>query len=122
MTNILLVEDSLTMRRFIGLAVKGIPGSNVIEADNGIDALRKLSNERIDLILTDINMPLMDGLKLIEHVKTSAEHKEIPVVIVTSLGAELKRKAIALGADAYVQKPLQTQELVDIVSGFISPH
>ena len=61
--NFLVVEDSPTMRQLISFALKRIPGSKIVEANDGIDALKKLSTQKFDIILTDINMPIMDGLK-----------------------------------------------------------
>jgi two-component system, chemotaxis family, chemotaxis protein CheY len=120
MPNILVVEDSPTMRQLIGFAMKRIPQSRVIEATDGVDALKKLSSERIDIILADINMPVMDGLKLVSLVRGNASYKNIPIIMITTEGAEEDRKkALAIGANAYLTKPVQTQELIRIVSSFI---
>lgn len=121
MPNILVVEDSPTMRQLIGFAMKRIAGSKVIEATDGVDALKKLSSEKIDLILADINMPVMDGLKLVSLVRGNPTYKDIPIIIITTEGAEEdKRRALAIGANAYLPKPIQTQELIKLVNGFIS--
>jgi two-component system chemotaxis response regulator CheY len=121
MPNILVVEDSPTMRQLIGFAMKRIAGSKVIEATDGVDALKKLSSEKIDLILADINMPVMDGLKLVSLVRGNPIYKDIPIIIITTEGAEEdKKRALAIGANAYLPKPIQTQELLKLVSGFIS--
>lgn len=121
MPNILVVEDSPTMRQLISFAMKRIAGSKVIEATDGVDALKKLSSEKIDLILCDINMPVMDGLKLVSLVRGSPNYKDIPIIMITTEGAEEDRKrALAIGANAYLPKPIQTQELIKIVNGFIS--
>lgn len=121
MPNILVVEDSPTMRQLIGFAMKRIPGSRVIEATDGVDALKKLSSETIDIILADINMPVMDGLKLVSLVRGNASYKNIPIIMITTEGAEEdKKKALAIGANAYLTKPVQTQELIRLVSSFIS--
>ena len=121
MPNILVVEDSPTMRQLIGFAMKRIPQSRVIEATDGVDALRKLSSDKIDIILADINMPVMDGLKLVSLVRGNASYKNIPIIMITTEGAEEdKKKALAIGADAYLTKPIQTQELIRLVSSFIS--
>jgi two-component system chemotaxis response regulator CheY len=121
MANILVVEDSPTMRQLIGFAIKRIPGSKVIEANDGVDALKKLSSEKIDIILADINMPIMDGLKLVSLVRSNPTYKNIPVIMITTEGAEEdKNKALAIGANAYLTKPIQTQELMKLVSSFIS--
>jgi two-component system chemotaxis response regulator CheY len=121
MPNILVVEDSPTMRQLIGFAMKRIPESRVIEATDGVDALKKLSSEKIDIILADINMPIMDGLKLVSLVRGNASYKNIPIIIITTEGAEEdKKKALAIGANAYLSKPIQTQELLRLVNNYIS--
>jgi two-component system chemotaxis response regulator CheY len=92
----------------------------VVEATDGVDALKKLSAEKIDLILADINMPVMDGLKLVSLVKGNPVYKDIPIIIVTTEGAEEdKKKALAIGANAYLPKPIQTQELIRLVNEFL---
>ncbi|MBI4823206.1 MAG: response regulator [Nitrospirae bacterium] len=121
MLNILVVEDSPTMRQLISFAMKRIPNSRVIEASDGVDALKKLSSEKIDLILADINMPVMNGLKLLNLIRENNAYKKTPVIIITTEGAEEdKKRAMALGADAYLSKPIQTQELIRLVNSFIS--
>jgi len=121
MPNILVVEDSPTMRQLIGFAMKRISGSKVIEATDGVDALKKLSSEKIDLILADINMPVMDGLKLVSLVRGNPAYKDIPIIMITTEGAEEDRKrALAIGANAYLPKPIQTQELIKLVNGYIN--
>ena len=121
MPNILVVEDSPTMRQLIGFAMKRISGSRVIEATDGVDALKKLSSEKIDIILADINMPVMDGLKLVSLVRGSAAYKNIPIIMITTEGAEEdKNKALAIGANAYLTKPIQTQELIRLVNSYLS--
>lgn len=121
MPNILIVEDSPTMRQLISFAMKRIANSKVFEATDGVDALKKLSSEKIDLILADINMPVMDGLKLVSLVRGNPAYKDIPIIIITTEGAEEdKKKALAIGANAYLPKPIQTQELIKLVNGFIS--
>ncbi len=120
MPNILVVEDSPTMRQLIGFAVKRIPQSRVIEATDGVDALKKLSSEKVDIILADINMPIMDGLKLVSLLRSNPSYKDIPVIIITTEGAEEdKKRALAIGANAYLTKPIQTQELMKLVNTFI---
>jgi two-component system chemotaxis response regulator CheY len=121
MPNILVVEDSPTMRQLISFAVKRIPNSRVIEASDGVDALKKLSSEKVDLILADINMPVMDGLKLVSLVRGNPSFKHIPVIIVTTEGAEEDRKrALSIGANAYLPKPIQTQELLKLVNTYLT--
>ena len=120
MPNILVVEDSPTMRQLISFAIKRVPNSRVVEATDGVDALKKLASEKIDLILADINMPVMDGLKLVSLVRGNPTYKDIPIIIVTTEGAEEDRKrALAIGANAYLPKPIQTQELIKLVNGLL---
>ena len=121
MPTILVVEDSPTMRQLISFAMKRIQNAHVIEATDGVDALKKLSSEKIDLILCDINMPVMDGLKLVSLVRGNATFKDIPIIMVTTEGAEEDRKrALAIGANAYLPKPIQTQELIKLVNTYLS--
>lgn len=115
--NFLVVEDSPTMRQLIAFALKRIPGSKIVEANDGIDALKKLSAQKFDVILTDINMPIMDGLKLVSMVRNDPAHKTIPIIIITTEGAEEDRKrGLALGANAYIAKPIQTADLLSVVN------
>ena len=121
MPNILVVDDSPTMRQLISFAMKRIPNSRVIEATDGVDALKKMSADKVDLILVDINMPVMDGLKLVSLVRGNPEYKDIPVIIITTEGAEEdKKRALAIGANAYLPKPIQTQELLKLVNTYLS--
>jgi two-component system, chemotaxis family, chemotaxis protein CheY len=118
--NFLVVEDSPTMRQLISFALKRVHGSKIIEATDGIDALKKLSAQKFDLVLTDINMPIMDGLKLVSLIRGNDQHKEIPIIIITTEGAdEDRKKGLALGANAYLSKPIQTAELLKLVNEYI---
>jgi len=120
MPNILVVDDSPTMRQLISFAVKRVPDSNIVEAIDGVDALKKLSAKKFDIILVDINMPVMDGLKLVSLVRNDPNYKDIPIVMITTEGAEEdKKKAMAMGANAYLAKPIQTQELLKLVGQFL---
>jgi two-component system chemotaxis response regulator CheY len=113
----LVVEDSPTMRQLISFSLKRFKNARIIEAVDGVDALKKLSGERIDLILTDINMPVMDGLKLVSLVRQNAQLKEIPIIIITTEGAEEDReRGLALGANAYISKPIQSSHLIKTIS------
>ncbi len=106
--NVLVVEDSPPMRRMIVFALRNIPGLTVVEADDGVDALRKLAKERFDLILTDINMPILDGLKLIKRLRADAAYRKVPVIVITTEGAaEDRHRALQLGANEYITKPIR---------------
>jgi two-component system chemotaxis response regulator CheY len=111
---ILIVEDSPTMRQLVGFALKRLPGAQITEAADGVDGLKKVNAARFDLIITDINMPVMDGLKLISLVRRDVNYRNIPIMIITTEGgAEDRERALALGADAYITKPIQAGQVLD---------
>jgi two-component system chemotaxis response regulator CheY len=113
MPTALVVEDSPTMRQLIVFALNRIRGLTVVEANDGVDALRKLAGQPLDIIITDINMPIMDGLKLVRRVRSDEALKGIPIVIITTEGAEEDRqRALALGASAYITKPIQAPQVI----------
>lgn len=112
----LVVEDSPTMRQLIVFALSRIKTLKVVEADDGVDALKKLSQQHFDILITDINMPMMDGLKLVSMVRKDEVHKEIPIVIITTEGAqEDRQRALSLGANAYITKPIQAPQVISKV-------
>ena len=112
----LIVEDSSLMRELLVFALARIENLRVTEADDGVGALKKLASARYDIIVTDINMPIMDGLKLIKRVRTDPTHKDTPIVIVTTEGAEEDRqRALGLGANAYLVKPIQAPQVIATV-------
>ncbi len=112
----LVVEDSPTMRQLIVFALRRLQTLKVTEADDGLDALKKLQAAKFDILITDINMPMMDGLKLVGHVRKDAVHKDIPIVIITTEGAaEDRQRALALGANAYITKPIQAPQVINTV-------
>jgi two-component system chemotaxis response regulator CheY len=117
----LVVEDSPTMRQLIAFSLKRFHNARVIEAVDGVDALKILAGpEKIDLILTDINMPVMDGLKLVSLVRQNAELRDIPIIIITTEGAEEDReRGLALGANAYICKPIQSSHLIKTISDLL---
>jgi len=118
----LIVEDSPTMRQMIAFSLRRFQNAKIIEAVDGLDALKKLAGtEKIDLILTDINMPVMDGLKLVSMVRQNATLRDIPIIIITTEGAEEDReRGMALGANAYIAKPIQSSHLIRTVSELLS--
>lgn len=101
------------MRQLLVFALHRIRGLTVIEADDGVDALKKMSQQKLDIILTDINMPIMDGLRLVKRVRSDEALKDIPVIIITTEGAdEDRQRALALGANAYITKPIQAPQVI----------
>ena len=119
--NVLIVEDSPTMRQLIAFALKRIRGIKIVEANDGVDGLKKLSSDKFDLILSDINMPIMDGLKLVSLVRRDPNFKDVPIVIITTEGAsEDRERALALGANEYITKPIQTMKILETVKKLMS--
>ncbi|PWT92118.1 MAG: response regulator [Acidobacteria bacterium] len=113
----LVVDDSPTMRQLISFTLKRFKGSKIVEAVDGVDALKKLQETSVDIILADINMPVMDGLKLVSLVRQNPKIKHLPVVIITTEGAEEDRqRGLALGANAYIAKPIQSSHLLKVIS------
>jgi two-component system, chemotaxis family, chemotaxis protein CheY len=119
---ILIVEDSPTMRQLLAFALKRIPGVEIVEARDGMDGLRKVTSDHFDLALVDINMPVMDGLKLIHLIRDEESLKAMPIVVITTEGAEEDRaRALALGADEYLTKPVQAGRVLQVVKGLLKP-
>jgi len=111
-----VVEDSSAMRSLIATTVEEIRGVEVVEAGNGFDALRVLPQQRIDLIITDINMPDINGLEIVHFVKNNPNYHRIPIIIVTTeRGEEDRKKGLALGASEYITKPFNPEDLRQIV-------
>lgn len=111
--NALVVEDSPMMRQLLVFALSRVKQLRITEADDGVDGLRKLAGGKFDIILTDINMPIMDGLKLVKRVRTDPVHKDVPIVIITTESAEEDRqRALSLGANAYITKPIQAPQVI----------
>jgi two-component system chemotaxis response regulator CheY len=113
----LVVEDSPTMRQMLRIALRRIPGLKVVEAGDGVEALRRLDEGvRPDVILTDINMPEMDGLRLVKWLQGNLAWGDVPIVIITTEdNVDDRDRALALGARAYVTKPLRAPDIVATV-------
>ena len=109
----LVVEDSPMMRQLLVLALSRVRNLKVTEADDGVDGLRKLAGGKFDIIITDINMPIMDGLKLVKRARSDPAHKDVPIVIITTEGSnEDRSRALQLGANAYITKPIQAPQVI----------
>jgi len=118
---VLVVEDSPTMRQLIVFALKRIRGLSIVEANDGVDGLKKLSSDKFDLIFTDINMPIMDGLKLVSLARNDPGYKAVPIVIITTEGAsEDRQRALAIGANDYITKPIQTVRIIDVAKNLLN--
>ncbi len=120
--HILIVEDSPTMRALLASALEdlGIP-VKITETASGFEALRHLPRDTYDLIVTDINMPDINGLELVSFVKSNAAYRSIPLVIVSTEGSERDRdKGLGLGADAYLVKPFEPEALRQVARDLLS--
>ena len=119
MKNVLIVEDSKAIRSMIRVSLEEA-GFFAVEAGNGFEALKTLPTRRFDLIITDINMPDINGLELIGFVKSNPEYKDIPLVIVsTEKSDEDKKRGLALGAAGYVVKPFTKKDLMSMVKSVL---
>ncbi len=117
---ILIAEDSSTMRSLIGSTIAAMGDYDVVEAENGFEALRILPREMVDMVITDINMPDINGLELISFIRSNDNYKSLPLVIVSTEGSEKDRqKGLALGADAYLVKPFVPEELQNLIRKFL---
>jgi len=104
---LLVVEDSPTMRQLLVYALRPLSDLSVVEAVDGLDGYKKLQADKFDLIILDINMPLMDGLKLLSMIRQDPRNSQTPVMMVTTEGGvEAKKKADSLGVAAYITKPI----------------
>ena len=113
---ILVVEDSPMTRSLIISSLEEVGDFTIIEAANGFQALRKLPEVSPDLVITDINMPDINGLEVVRFVKQSENFKHIPVIIVTTEGRDVdKERGLRLGADRYLVKPFQPGQLQQFV-------
>ncbi|HYE38111.1 response regulator [Methylocaldum sp.] len=118
---ILIVDDSASLRQVVGIALKGA-GYDVIEACDGQDALKKLNGQRIHLIISDVNMPNMDGITFVKEAKQLPAYKFTPVIMLTTESQEAKMaEGKAAGAKAWVIKPFQPVQMLDAVSKLIMP-
>jgi two-component system chemotaxis response regulator CheY len=118
---ILIVDDSTSLRQVVSIALKGA-GYDVVEACDGKDALTKLNGDKIHLIISDVNMPNMDGITLVKEIKKMANYKFTPIIMLTTESQESKKaEGQAAGAKAWVVKPFQPAQMLAAVSKLIAP-
>jgi two-component system chemotaxis response regulator CheY len=118
--DVLIVDDSAAIRKILQRMLRqaGLDLGKVLEAGDGIEALEKLSGQSVGLILSDINMPNMDGIQLLSILKSSAEFKHVPVIMITTEGGEGKvMEAVQLGASGYVRKPFTSDQIKEKLLG-----
>ena len=120
--DILIVDDSAAIRKILQrvLGQAEIPVGSVFEAGDGAAALEILKKQRVGLVLSDINMPNMDGLELLGHIKANEEWRKVPVIMITTEGAAAKvREAVELGATGYVRKPFTAEQIKEKLAGLL---
>ncbi len=119
---ILIVEDSATMRSLLASSLEDLDRPvKIVEAESGFEALRFLPRESFDLVVTDINMPDINGLELVSFIKNNPRHASIPLVIVSTEGSDRDRdKGLQLGADAYLVKPFDPELLRQVVMDLLA--
>lgn len=113
--NILIVDDCSTTRKIIAFYLKGA-GYNTITAANGVEAIEKLVTTKVDFIITDLNMPQMDGIELLKWIRSNTTFKDLPLVILTTEQDDLSRaKGMSIGASAFLTKPITKELLINEV-------
>ena len=118
---IMIVDDSASLRSVVGIALRGA-GYDVLEAADGADALKKLTGQKVHLIISDVNMPNMDGISFVKAVKQMAAYKFTPIVMLTTESQESKKKeGQEAGAKAWIVKPFKPDQLLGVVQKLVLP-
>lgn len=118
---ILVVDDSATMRSMLMSIIEEIKNVELIEANNGFEALKALPQQSFDLIITDINMPEINGLEIVHFVKSNPAYQKIPLIIIsTEHGQADIKKGLALGAQKYITKPFDPDQLKKTVKELLN--
>lgn len=118
---VMVVDDSLSVRNVVGIALKGA-GYDVIDAEDGKQALTKLTGQKVHLIISDVNMPNMNGIEFVKNLKQMPAYKFTPVIMLTTeSGEDKKSQGQMAGAKAWVVKPFQPPQLLNAVSKLILP-
>jgi len=120
---ILVVDDSPTVVKFVSLSLKS-QGFKILTASDGMDAIEKISTlpetEKVDLVITDLNMPNLDGYSLIETLRQNVKHKETPIIILSSEdGYDDQERGMRVGANSYLVKPFKSSLLVEEVAKYL---
>ncbi|VTU25229.1 MULTISPECIES: response regulator [unclassified Variovorax] len=118
---IMIVDDSTSLRQVVSIALRGA-GYDVIEGCDGVDALKKLGGQKVHLIISDVNMPNMDGISLVKKIKELPAYKFTPIVMLTTESQEgKKREGQAAGAKAWMLKPFNPPQLLAVVQKLVLP-
>jgi two-component system chemotaxis response regulator CheY len=116
----LIVDDSASMRQLIAFTIKDA-GYDVLLAENGTDALEKLSRVKIDVVITDLNMPEMDGITFIRELRGKADYKFVPIIMLTTESQDAKKQeGRAAGASGWIVKPFSPSQLMAVVNKFVT--
>jgi len=116
---VMIVDDSASLRQVVGISLRGA-GYDVIEACDGNDALAKLKGQKVHLLISDVNMPQMDGISLVRAVKQMAPYRFTPIVMLTTESQdEKKRQGQEAGAKAWVVKPFKPDQLMAVVQKLV---
>lgn len=112
---IMTVDDSASVRLMVNFTLKEL-GYHIVEAENGMEALKKLEKKQIDMLITDINMPELDGISLVKKVRANPAYKFIPIIMLTTESqAEKKNEGKAAGATGWIVKPFKPDQLAAVV-------
>ncbi|HEX8980172.1 MAG TPA: response regulator [Parasulfuritortus sp.] len=116
---IMIVDDSSTMRQVVSITLKGA-GYDVLEGCDGRDALAKLNGQKIHLVISDVNMPNMDGITFVKELKSKPEYRFTPVIMLTTeAGEDKKAQGQAAGAKAWVVKPFKPDQILGAVAKLV---
>src|SRR2546423_15047297 len=122
--SLLVVDDSATFRQLLCMSLtrlEGISQGDITEACDGADALRKMQTRQFDLVLTDVNMPNLNGLELVLRVRSELQNKDVPIVIISTKGEEaFVEQGMKNGANCYLLKPISLPRLREVVSGLLA--
>ena len=117
---VLVADDSPSIRKFVTFSLK-MKGFDIIPASDGMEALEKLPTQKFSLVITDLNMPNLDGFELIKAIRDNEEYKEIPIIILSSLkGSEEIERGLNYGADSYLVKPFDPKRILYEVSKYLN--
>ncbi len=117
---ILAVDDSATVRKFVAISLE-MQGFKVVSACDGMDALDRISKEPVQLVITDLNMPNMDGMELVASLRENPDYQELPIIILSSLNEEVNKQRLReLGVSSYLQKPFNIERIQYEVSKYLN--
>jgi two-component system chemotaxis response regulator CheY len=120
--DVLIVDDSAAIRKILQRVLRQteMPIGNIHEAGDGVEALAMLQQQQVGLILSDINMPNMDGLEMLGKIKAMPAYQSVPVIMITTEGNQNKvMEAVSLGASGYVRKPFTTEQIKEKLTGLV---